>query len=167
MSVLADGSTAYDSTEAGEPEDSTALSHRSASRNSSSRQQYTSGLGVPPLVHDHPNIHGTSAQGNSTRPGSDDDSEGPEDEDPELLEPEIGIEGEGFDEGDDGQQLYCYCNRVSFGNMIGCDDEACQKEWFHLQCVGLSTPPKGEWYCDECQIRREALAKTQAKKRRT
>lgn len=160
--MLADGS-AYDSVDAGEPEDSTALSHRSASRNSS-RQQYTSGLGVPPLVHDHPNIH-ASGPGN-TRQGSDDDSDGPEDEEL-MMEPEVGIEGEGFDEGDDGQQLYCYCNRVSFGNMIGCDDEACQKEWFHLQCVGLSTPPKGEWYCDECQIRREAQAKTQAKKRRT
>ncbi|KAJ3560930.1 hypothetical protein NP233_g10515 [Leucocoprinus birnbaumii] len=27
---------------------------------------------------------------------------------------------------------WCYCNRISFGKMIGCDDPDCKYEWFHL-----------------------------------
>lgn len=27
--------------------------------------------------------------------------------------------------------------KVSFGRMIGCDNENCPTEWFHFPCVGL------------------------------
>jgi len=45
-------------------------------------------------------------------------------------------------------ELYCFCRRGSFGFMIGCDDDDCAYEWFHLECVGLtpSTRPRGKWY---------------------
>ena len=46
------------------------------------------------------------------------------------------IEGEGGEE-----PRYCYCNEVSYGNMVGCDAEDCPREWFHLDCVGLNKPP--------------------------
>ncbi|TFK25011.1 hypothetical protein FA15DRAFT_668879 [Coprinopsis marcescibilis] len=49
-----------------------------------------------------------------------------------------------------GEDLYCYCNRVSFGEMIACDGPHCGLEWFHLGCVGLTEPPEGEWYCENC-----------------
>ncbi|TFY69216.1 hypothetical protein EVJ58_g547 [Rhodofomes roseus] len=52
--------------------------------------------------------------------------------------------GEGEGEGDDGK-TYCVCNGVSYGEMIACDDASCDTEWFHLLCVGLQTPPVGEW----------------------
>ncbi|KAH3680201.1 hypothetical protein WICMUC_000466 [Wickerhamomyces mucosus] len=48
------------------------------------------------------------------------------------------------------EPLYCYCNQVSYGEMVGCDGEDCKREWFHLPCIGLTTLPKGKWYCDEC-----------------
>lgn len=35
---------------------------------------------------------------------------------------------EGMDEDGDGQ-VYCYCHRVSFGEMIGCDGTECEREW--------------------------------------
>ena len=58
------------------------------------------------------------------------------------------------------EQVYCTCNRVSFGEMIGCDAKDCPVEWFHYECVGLKSPPKGKWYCKGCQ---EAMdAKTAA-----
>ncbi|KDQ20942.1 hypothetical protein BOTBODRAFT_26956 [Botryobasidium botryosum FD-172 SS1] len=63
-------------------------------------------------------------------------------------------EVEGDIEGED-LETYCYCDRVSFGEMIACDDAACPREWFHLSCLGLSTPPKGSWFCDTCATRRE------------
>jgi hypothetical protein len=50
----------------------------------------------------------------------------------------------GADEGDDEEEdepRYCYCNSVSYGEMVACDMDGCAREWFHLQCVGLRKPP--------------------------
>lgn len=47
--------------------------------------------------------------------------------------------------------VYCFCRQVSFGEMIGCDNDNCKIQWFHMQCVGLDSPPKGTWYCDDCK----------------
>ncbi|KAK9700934.1 hypothetical protein K7432_018645 [Basidiobolus ranarum] len=52
---------------------------------------------------------------------------------------------------DPNEPTYCYCNQVSFGEMIACDNTECEIEWFHYQCVDLKAPPKGAWYCKECQ----------------
>lgn len=40
--------------------------------------------------------------------------------------------GEGEGEGDD--RTYCFCDGVSYGQMIACDDHDCEREWvrFHL-----------------------------------
>lgn len=51
----------------------------------------------------------------------------------------------------EGEPVYCYCQQVSYGEMVGCDGENCEKEWFHLPCTGLKELPKGEWYCDDCK----------------
>lgn len=75
------------------------------------------------------------------------------------------LEGDG--EGGDDVRTYCYCDRVSFGNMIGCDDKDCAREWFHWACVGLTNEPKGEWFCDDCQARRKAEGPATNKRRRT
>lgn len=50
-----------------------------------------------------------------------------------------------------GEPVYCYCNQVAYGEMVGCDGEHCELEWFHLPCIGLTTLPKGKWYCDSCK----------------
>lgn len=50
-----------------------------------------------------------------------------------------------------GEALYCYCNQVAYGEMVGCDGDNCELEWFHLPCIGLETLPKGKWYCKDCQ----------------
>lgn len=68
----------------------------------------------------------------------------------------------GRDDQDD--QRYCFCNNVSYGDMIGCDDDDCEREWFHLGCVGLLKPPQGTWYCDACLERRTQQAKNKAKR---
>ena len=41
------------------------------------------------------------------------------------------------------EPLYCYCNGVSYGEMVACDADDCEKEWFHLECVGLKVAPRG------------------------
>ncbi|GKT49935.1 transcriptional regulatory protein pro1 [Colletotrichum spaethianum] len=50
------------------------------------------------------------------------------------------------------EPTYCYCTSVSYGEMVACDANNCEREWFHLNCVGLKVAPKGssKWYCEEC-----------------
>ncbi|KAI9569100.1 hypothetical protein HD554DRAFT_2190763 [Boletus coccyginus] len=55
---------------------------------------------------------------------------------------------------DPKEPRYCYCNQISFGTMIGCDNVGgCRLEWFHLGCTGLLEVPskKTKWYCRECK----------------
>ncbi|GFO11577.1 inhibitor of growth protein [Plakobranchus ocellatus] len=52
---------------------------------------------------------------------------------------------------DPNEPTYCSCNNVSYGEMIGCDNEKCVIEWFHFGCVGLRTKPKGKWFCPNCR----------------
>ncbi|KAI0303430.1 hypothetical protein B0F90DRAFT_1710946 [Multifurca ochricompacta] len=62
---------------------------------------------------------------------------------------------------DPDEPKYCYCNRVSFGNMVACDYPQCKREWFHLDCVGLTEEPQSRtWYCRDCEplVRKAELA---------
>ncbi|XP_023684209.1 inhibitor of growth protein 1 isoform X2 [Paramormyrops kingsleyae] len=52
---------------------------------------------------------------------------------------------------DPNEPTYCLCDQVSYGEMIGCDNEECPIEWFHFSCVGLNHKPKGKWYCPKCR----------------
>ncbi|KEP50402.1 PHD-finger protein [Rhizoctonia solani 123E] len=60
-------------------------------------------------------------------------------------------------------EVYCICGQGSFGEMIACDGEGCEREWFHLPCVGLKVAPEANksWFCNDC-----AKAGIPAKKRR-
>ncbi|OQO14284.1 hypothetical protein B0A48_01160 [Cryoendolithus antarcticus] len=60
-----------------------------------------------------------------------------------------GSEEEDAEEGDDA--LYCFCQKVSFGDMVACDNDACKYMWFHWSCVGLAETPTGEWFCPDCR----------------
>jgi len=51
---------------------------------------------------------------------------------------------------DPNEPTYCLCQQVSYGEMIGCDNQDCPIEWFHFGCMGLQTKPKGRWYCPKC-----------------
>ena len=84
------------------------------------------------------------------------------------------MQGDDEDDEDGEEPRYCYCNQVSYGEMVACDMDSCPREWFHLDCVGLTKAPtkNGEfiplsalhspggcadgggtakWYCDECK----------------
>ncbi|XP_044739485.1 inhibitor of growth protein 3 [Chrysoperla carnea] len=51
---------------------------------------------------------------------------------------------------DPNEPRYCICNQVSYGDMVACDNEDCPFEWFHYNCVNITAPPKGKWYCPQC-----------------
>ncbi|KAI0082507.1 hypothetical protein K474DRAFT_1694352 [Panus rudis PR-1116 ss-1] len=73
-------------------------------------------------------------------PDADEDAEGDED-----------VEDTTEDNGDvEDKELYCFCRKLSYGEMIACDNPDCRYQWFHLPCVNLKAPLPGTWYCSEC-----------------
>lgn len=61
------------------------------------------------------------------------------------------------DAAEEDEERYCYCQGVSYGEMVACDKPDCPRQWFHLDCIGLKSVPKSaKWYCEECK---EVLAK--------
>ncbi|KAJ5668732.1 hypothetical protein N7462_009802 [Penicillium macrosclerotiorum] len=81
-----------------------------------------------------------------------------------------------LEEIDANEPRYCLCGDVSFGTMICCENQdvslshqrlstgscftdfqppKCDREWFHLECVGLSEVPSrtAKWYCPECRVK--------------
>lgn len=53
---------------------------------------------------------------------------------------------------DPNEPTYCFCNQISYGEMVACDNPNCKIEWFHFGCVGLKEQPKGKWYCSDCAV---------------
>jgi hypothetical protein len=49
------------------------------------------------------------------------------------------------------EPVYCTCRSIAHGDMISCDNEKCNIEWFHFGCVGLTKMPKGDWFCKTCK----------------
>lgn len=72
--------------------------------------------------------------------GPDEDAEGEDD-----------VEDAG-DDGEDNEDksLYCFCQKMSYGEMVACDNPKCPYSWFHLPCVNLKPPLPDVWYCSEC-----------------
>ena len=68
---------------------------------------------------------------------------------------------------DDHQDsIYCYCQNIEDGEMIGCDNQNCQYKWFHLRCVYLDKAPKSKlWYCPDCRKLPEFKNNNKAKSR--
>ena len=57
-------------------------------------------------------------------------------------------DGEEEEEEDDPTNLrYCYCNGVSYGDMVACDSDTCKGQWFHYECAGLTKAPMKNSKC--------------------
>jgi len=84
------------------------------------------------------------ARGRQTQPeppGPDEDAEGEDD-----VEEGNGDE----DEDNEDKTLYCFCQKMSYGEMVACDNTECTFQWFHLPCVNLKPPLPEVWYCSDC-----------------
>ncbi|KAI0650469.1 hypothetical protein C8Q79DRAFT_901818 [Trametes meyenii] len=92
----------------------------------------------------HPRHSPMRSRRTHTSTGLDDaDAEGEED-----------LDEAGEDNGDaEDQELYCYCQKLSYGEMIACDNDACRYQWFHLSCVSLKPPLPEVWYCSDCSVK--------------
>jgi len=60
-------------------------------------------------------------------------------------------ESESSDSDNGSQPTYCICEKISYGDMVCCDNDICPIEWFHFGCVSLRKKPKGKWYCPRCR----------------
>ena len=63
---------------------------------------------------------------------------------------------------DPDEPTYCLCDQVSYGEMIGCDNNLCPIEWFHFGCVQLQGNPKGKWFCPKCRGDKPTVMKPKA-----
>ena len=68
---------------------------------------------------------------------------------------------------DNKAEHYCYCNGISFGSMLACDNPFCEREWFHYECIGITQTPKGKWYCRDCDFYRKKGVYDKEKKNKT
>ncbi|KAI0036470.1 hypothetical protein K488DRAFT_75992 [Vararia minispora EC-137] len=92
----------------------------------------------------------------ATSPLGDEDAEG-EDDDEAMA-----------DGNDDDEALYCFCQKPSYGEMIGCENDECAYEWFHLDCVKVKPPLPDHWYCADCLKKKagQALAPSAPQKKK-
>ena len=99
--------------------------------------------------------------GTKNSPSSTNDSElsdaesGSVEEEEEAVTPPATKDADGDEEmGDDDEgadnKAYCLCQKVSYGDMVACDNDKCPYEWFHWTCVGLKSEPVGLWICPVC-----------------
>ena len=68
---------------------------------------------------------------------------------------------------DPNEPSYCSCNRVSFGDMVCCQNDNCPISWFHYECVSI--PPgtnmeDQEWYCPACAEQQAASKRSKGGK---
>lgn len=132
---------------------STGGTHRKGDRASQVKRSERRGRGSPsasptpsssrastsPTPSSLPHGHDGTAEARSRRRGQATSDE-------EMEDAEADAEAE-----EDDTQVYCTCQRVSFGDMVACDNEDCPYQWFHWGCVGLKEEPKGEWLCPNCR----------------
>lgn len=64
---------------------------------------------------------------------------------------------------DHNQDVWCYCRAEESGEMIQCESGDCKIEWFHIECLKITTIPKGKWMCPDC--RKKVVAKRRNKKK--
>eukprot|EP00477_Mikrocytos_mackini_P002033 GAHX01002226.1.p1 GENE.GAHX01002226.1~~GAHX01002226.1.p1 ORF type:complete len:205 (-),score=51.58 GAHX01002226.1:348-962(-) len=48
------------------------------------------------------------------------------------------------------EPTFCFCNKVSEGDMISCEGKSCEFEWFHVSCVG-QVPEDEAFICNSCR----------------
>ncbi len=86
---------------------------------------------------------------------------------PSMISPQSSSQSLISNNTEQNDQVYCYCQTIEDGEMIGCDNPNYCYKWFHLKCVHLDRAPKSKlWYCPDCRKQPEFKRNTCIKKRR-
>ena len=88
--------------------------------------------------------------GSRTSPSTTADDESVASEAGTEDEDMAGVNGADGDEEESDDTKYCFCQRVSFGDMVACDNDHCEYQWFHWECVNIKEEPVGDWLCPAC-----------------
>ena len=61
-----------------------------------------------------------------------------------------------------GEKVYsCICGYPgNFEDWICCDSPDCPVEWYHYECVHVTEPPAGDWFCPQCTERAKTSTTT-------
>ena len=52
----------------------------------------------------------------------------------------------------DDEEVWCYCQKfIPDTTLIGCDNNNCKVQWFHMTCIGLDVAPTDSWFCPACK----------------
>ena len=54
---------------------------------------------------------------------------------------------------------WCLCHGEETDKMVACDNQNCNIEWFHFQCVRIKQAPRGKWLCPECRPQKKLKIK--------
>ncbi|KAG1752458.1 uncharacterized protein EDB91DRAFT_1243224 [Suillus paluster] len=122
--------------------------------NAFKKRRLTTAQGSIKLPSPAPSAYVPSTRGRRRRRGASseaDDFDYDYGEETQGVEEAEAEEGEGED-GEDGEdkELYCFCQKLSYGEMIACDNPDCPYQWFHLPCVNLKQPLPESWFCEDC-----------------
>lgn len=60
------------------------------------------------------------------------------------------------------ERRFCVCNKLEYeetgpfssqGDIlwVECGNPHCKLQWFHFDCMGITSKPKGKWYCPHCR----------------
>lgn len=53
-------------------------------------------------------------------------------------------------------EVFRYCQKGEHGKMVGCDNNDCVYQWFHLECLKLKALPRSsKWYCPDCRKKKK------------
>jgi inhibitor of growth protein 3 len=92
-------------------------SHRPSKKSSSDRRRQ--------LARDRT----TTPSTNASLSGSDDEGSAS----PSSAMGATQLDGSGDADENDDETEYCLCHKVSYGDMVGCDNDECQFQWFHYK----------------------------------
>ncbi|KAK3606267.1 hypothetical protein CHS0354_037943, partial [Potamilus streckersoni] len=42
------------------------------------------------------------------------------------------------------KSVWCFCQKEEYGQMVACDNQTCQFQWFHFDCKSIVSKPKRE-----------------------
>jgi len=66
------------------------------------------------------------------------------------------VTNEDMDESEgEGEKRYCWCDNVSYGDMIGCDGDDCEREWVS---AGRHALPSCAGACADCTLCRSSIS---------
>lgn len=52
----------------------------------------------------------------------------------------------------DNDGVWCFCEQyIPDSQLIGCDNDNCKVQWYHMACLGITAEPVGSWICPTCQ----------------